>query len=56
LYADNKFNEKGVPEYYFNLAQEGTSAKCPPDIFGATIFKVDNDIQMINNKIEEFVK
>ena len=32
LYGDNKFKENGEPEYYLNLVQEGTSAKCPPDI------------------------
>jgi len=56
LYADNKFDDKGKPNYYFNLAQEGTSAKCPPAIFGEDVFKVENDANMINNKIQEFVK
>lgn len=56
LYADNKFDDKGSPEYYLNLAQEGTSAKCPPAIFGNGIYKVSNDVNEINNKIKEFVK
>jgi len=56
LYADNKFDDKGKPNYYFNLTQEGTSAKCPPAIFGEDTIKVDNDVEMINNAIKQFVK
>ena len=56
LYADNKFDDKGKPSYYFNLAQEGTSAKCPPAIFGEDIFKIDNDADMINKAIKQFAK
>jgi hypothetical protein len=56
LYADSKFDDKGKANYHYLLAGEGLSAKCPPDIFGPDIMKVDNDVQMINNKIEEFVK
>src|ERR1035437_7610909 len=56
LYADSKFNDKGVPEYYYNLAQELTSAKCPPDIFGPEILKITNDIKYVDDKIKEFVK
>ena len=55
LYADSKFNQKGLPEYYFNTVQEFTSAKCPPDLFGSDTIKVDNDTNMILNKILEFV-
>jgi hypothetical protein len=56
LYADNKYDDKGKPAYYFNLTQEGTSAKCPPAIFGENVIKIDNDVEMINGKIKEFVK
>ncbi len=56
LYADNKFNEKGVPEYYFNTVQEGTSAKCPPDLLGKDVMKISNDCNEIYNKIIEFTK
>lgn len=56
LYADNKFNEKGIPEYYFNTVQEGTSAKCPPDLLGKDIIKITNDCNEINNKIIEFTR
>jgi hypothetical protein len=56
LYGDNKFSDKGIPEYYFLLAGEGLSAKCPPGIFGEGILKIDNDIKMFDDKIKEFVK
>lgn len=55
LFADKKFNDKGLPEYYFNLVQEGTSAKCPPDIFGEGILRVPNDCQLIIEKLHKFV-
>lgn len=54
LYADNKFNEKGIPEYYLILAGEGLSAKCPPDIFGDHVYKIQNDANYILEKIKEF--
>lgn len=56
LYADSKFDDKGKASYYYLLAGEGLSAKCPPDIFGAEIIKIDNDVQYIDDKIKEFVK
>jgi hypothetical protein len=56
LYADNKFNDKGLPEYYFNTVQEGTSAKCPPDLLGRDVIKITNDCNEINNAIIEFTK
>lgn len=55
LFADKKFNDKGKPEYYFNLVQEGTSAKCPPDIFGEDIMRIPNDCQLIVESINKFV-
>jgi len=56
LYADNKFNEKGLPEYYFNAVQENTSAKCPPDLLGDGVIKIENDCNLILKKIIEFTK
>lgn len=56
LYADNKFDDKGKPDYYYQLTGEGISAKCPPDIFGSEVSKVSNDVKMIDDKIKEFVK
>jgi hypothetical protein len=54
LYADNKFNDKGLPEYHLNAVQEDTSAKCPPDLLGDGITKIGNDCNMILEKIIEF--
>lgn len=55
LYADSKFeNEK--PKYFFKLASEGTSAKCPPGIFGEDVYKIPNDTQMVFEKVVEFAK
>ena len=56
LYADNKFNEKGLPEYFLNAVQEGTSAKCPPDLLGSGVIKTENDVNNVFNCIKEFVK
>ncbi len=55
LYADNKFTDKGMPEYFFNAVQEGTSAKCPPDLLGEGVIKIANDCNLIFNKVLEFV-
>lgn len=54
LYADNKFNDKGLPEYHLNTVQEDTSAKCPPGLLGDDVIKVENDCNKILEKIIEF--
>lgn len=56
LYADSKFNEQNKPEYYLSLMGEGTSAKCPPEIFGEDVLTIPNDGKFILEKINEFVK
>jgi hypothetical protein len=55
LYTDKRFHD-GKPDYNFILAAEGTSAKCPPDIFSEGVYKVQNDSNLVLNKILEFVK
>ncbi len=55
LYADSKFNEKGIPSYHYLLTGEGLSAKCPPDIFGSDTLKIENNVRLLDNKIKEFV-
>lgn len=55
LYADNKFNDKGKADYYYVLAGEGLSAKCPPAIFGEDVLKIPNDVRGLDDKIKEFV-
>ncbi len=56
LYGDRRFDKDKKPSYTFNLVEEGTSAKCPPDIFGSEVFRVENDNKLIFDKIQEFVK
>lgn len=56
LYADNKFSDKDLPEYFLNAVKEETSAKCPPDLLGTGIIKIDNDCQKVFEKIIEFTK
>ena len=55
MYADNKYNDEGKPEYYLTLNGEGLSAKCPPDIFGEDVVTIPNDGEFIYKKILEFV-
>jgi len=55
LFADNKINEQGQPEYFLNLFQEGTSAKCPPALLTEEgVFRIPNDYKVILDKVEEF--
>lgn len=56
LYADSKMTDKGKFDYYYLLAGEGLSAKCPPAIFGEDVVKIQNDVKFIDDKIKEFVK
>lgn len=57
LYANSGIDSKtGKPEYWLNTFQQGTSAKCPPDLFGPDVLKIPNDYAFILNKVEEFTK
>lgn len=47
-------NEK--PKYFFKLAAEGTSAKCPPGVFGEDVYKIPNDSKVVLDKVVEFAK
>lgn len=57
MYADSKFKD-GIPEYFFRLAGEGLSAKCPPDVFvdpkGQPIYQIPNDSRMVLDRIVEY--
>lgn len=53
LYSQDKFKGDKA-EYFFRLAGEGLSAKCPPDVFGHDVIKVDNDSQVVLEKIRAF--
>lgn len=54
LYGDSKFKEDGTPEYFMRTVEEGTSAKCPPDLFKE--IKIPNDVADMLDKIKEFTK
>lgn len=54
LYADRKLNEKKETEAWFDLSLEGSSSKCPPDMFEEN--KIPNDCAFIQDKILEYVK
>lgn len=57
LYADRKLEgDKKQVNAWFDLALENSSAKCPPDIFGADVFQIPNDSKLILDKIKEFTK
>jgi hypothetical protein len=55
LYADSKFKDD-KPEYFFRLAAEGSSTKCPPGIFGEDVYKVPNDSAHVLSKVVEFAR
>ena len=56
MYGDKKWNEdKKKFDYFYTLAGEGLSAKCPPDIFGEDVNTIPNDNEFINTKLEEFL-
>lgn len=54
LYANNKLNDKGKPEYFFNLFEDGTSSKCPPMIFGEEETRIPNDAQLVLEHVVKF--
>lgn len=57
LYAESKPNPGGRPIHTFTLINDGTnSAKCPPDIFGMDTTSIENDTNLVLEKIIEFKK
>lgn len=53
MYAEDKY-KSDKPEYFYKLAGENISAKCPPDIFGLDVLKIENNAFVALNKIREF--
>jgi hypothetical protein len=56
LYAQDRWKDER-PEYFFKLAGEGTSAKCPTKIrkmFGEDVYTIPNDSNMVLDKVVEF--
>jgi hypothetical protein len=56
LYADRKLTDDKKVEAWFDMALDNSSSKCPPDIFGESIFKIPNDSAFVLEKIIEFTK
>lgn len=56
LYADSNLTDKGIPEYHFYTFKENASTKCPPDVFGHDVYKIDNDSNYVSKMIAEFTK
>lgn len=56
LYGNKKFDERGKPKYFFNLIEDGASAKCPAELFGPDTAQIPNDCKMILDAITEFKK
>lgn len=57
LYADSMTDPKtNRPDYFYNLYQDSSSAKCPPDIFGKDILKIPNDAKFMLDKINDFAQ
>lgn len=58
LYTEAKVEfGQDKPKHSFVLYSDGTtSAKCPPDIFGTDVISIDNDSNLVLEKIREFQK
>ncbi len=55
LYGTSKQRENGRPEYFFNLYEQDSSSKCPPDIFGEDVISVPNDSNVVFNQILNYL-
>jgi hypothetical protein len=56
LYADRTLDDKNNVTAKFHLSLNGSSAKCPPDIFGQNVTKIDNDCKLLVDNIVKFAK
>jgi hypothetical protein len=56
LYADRKLTDDKKVDAWFDMALDNSSSKCPPDIFGESVFKIPNDSNFVLEKIIEFTK
>ena len=54
LYPEIKYKGGKPDSYWFKLASEGSSAKCPPSIFGDGVFEVPNDFKVVYDKVLAF--
>lgn len=53
LYAEDKW-KNDEPEYFYRLAGEGMSAKCPPDMFEKNPVRVPNDAKLVFDAIVKY--
>lgn len=58
LYTEAKvpFGEEKAKHSFVLYSDGTTSAKCPPDIFGTDVISIDNDSNLVLEKIREFQK
>ena len=54
LYADRNKDDKGKINAWLDLSLDASSSKCPPDIFGHGVNRIDNDYQYLVEKIKAF--
>lgn len=54
LYADRNKDEKGKVNAWLDLSLDASSSKCPPDIFGMGVNRIENDYQYLVDKIKAF--
>lgn len=54
LYADRNKDDKGVVNAWLDLNLDSSSSKCPPDIFGPTVNRIENDYAFLVETIQKF--
>jgi len=54
LYADRNKDDKGKVQAWLDLNLDASSSKCPPDIFGEGVNRIDNDYKYLIETIQKF--
>lgn len=54
LYADRNKDDKGKVQAWLDLNLDASSSKCPPDIFGENVNRIENDYQFMIETIQKF--
>lgn len=54
LYADRNKDDKGVVQAWLDLSLDASSSKCPPDIFGPGVHRIENDYNFLVQTIQKF--
>lgn len=55
LYADRKLDDNDNVIAWFDAALDSSSAKCPPYILGEKVYKIENDCNLLLQRINEFI-